>query len=343
MNARYEISLRTILLTLAIIAGGWLLFQIRDILFLLFISFLVMTAIHPLVLFLERLRVPRVISIIFIYVIVFGLLGASLVSTIPALIVQFNKLILLMPDFTSRVLPYWNIDANVVTQQLAPISENVVRFTFSIFSNIATTLTVLVFTFYFLLERRRAELILTEVFGESMARRITVLLRHIERRLGAWVRGQLLLMLFVGILSYIGLTILKVEFALPLAILAGILEIVPMIGPILSAIPAIIVALATAPTMFLALSVAALFFIVQQIENNFLVPVVMSRSVGFSPLVTILALMIGGSLAGIAGAVLAVPVLLVVQVVIGDVLAQRQEKGEESLPVATKNPPPRKK
>lgn len=343
MNTRLEISLRTIFLTLGIIAGGWLLFHIRDILFLLFIAFLVMTAIHPLVLFLERFRMPRFLSIILIYILVFGLLGASLVGTIPALITQFNKLIQLLPDFTSRVLPYWNIDVNIITQQLAPISENVVRFTFSIFSNIATTMTVLVFTFYFLLERRRAEVILTEVFGETMAHRIAVLLRHVERRLGTWVRGQLLLMLFVGILSYIGLTILKVEFALPLAILAGVLEIVPMIGPIISAIPAIIVALATAPTMFLALSVAALFFIVQQIENNFLVPFVMSRSVGFSPLVTILALMIGGSLAGIAGAVLAVPVLLVVQVVVGDVLAQRQEKAEVAPSEATKNPPSRKK
>src|SRR5689334_1236729 len=141
MNTRLEISLRTIFLTLGVIAGGWLLFQIRDILFLLFISFLVMTAIHPLVLFLERFRIPRFVSIILIYVVVFGLLGASLVGTIPALITQFNKLIQLMPDFTSRVLPYWNIDAKVVTQQLAPISENVVRFTFSIFSNIATTVT----------------------------------------------------------------------------------------------------------------------------------------------------------------------------------------------------------
>lgn len=335
MNRHYEISQRTILFLLALIAGLWLLFQIHEILFLLFIAFLIMTAIHPLVMFLERFSVPRFLSILFIYFVVFGLLGASLVSTLPALFVQFNRLIQLLPDFTSRILPYWNIDVRVITQQLAPISENVVRFTFSIFSNIATTLTVLVFTFYFLLERRHAEVILTEIFGETMAHRITIVLRNVERRLGTWVRGQLLLMFFVGLLCYIGLIILRVEFALPLAILAGILEIVPMIGPIMSAIPAIIVALATATTPFLALSVAALYFIVQQVENNFLVPVVMSKSVGFSPLITILALMIGGKLAGVAGAVLAVPIVLVIQVVINELL---QAKAEEIPEIRTKNP-----
>lgn len=320
MNPRIEISQRTVLFTLALLALLWLVFQIRDILFLLFISFLIMTAIHPLVLFLERFRIPRFLSILFIYAIVFGLLGAVIVGTIPTLASQSNRLFQVLPNFTSRVLPYWNIDVSIITQQIAPISENVLKFTLSVFSNIATILTVLVFTFYFLLERRHAEDILMEIVGDGMAKRVTVVLRAVERRLGAWVRGQLLLMLFVGVFCYIGLVLLKVEFALPLAILAGILEIVPMIGPIISAIPAIIVALATSPTPFLALSVAALFFIVQQIENNILVPLVMKRSVGFSPIVTILALMVGGKIAGVAGAVLAVPVVLVIQVVLNDVL-----------------------
>ena len=102
---------------------------------------------------------------------------------------------------------------------------------------------------------------------------------------------------------------------LPLAIIAGILEIVPTIGPIISAVPAVFVALATSP--FLALSVVALYFIVQQLENNLMVPIVLSKSTGLSPIITIFSLMLGVRFLGITGAILAVPIVLVLQVVIG--------------------------
>ncbi len=316
-----EISIRTVIVTLAILAGFWVIGQILDILFLLFIAFLLMTALHPLVLVLERLRVPRFLGILLIYAVMFGLFGVSLVGAVPTLITQSGTLISELPGFITRVLPYWNIDAGAISQQIQPIGEGLVKVTLGIFSNILAVVTVLVFTFYFLLERRHANDILTSVFGEIVAKQMLTILRSIERRLGAWVRGQLLLMAAVGVLSYIGLLILHVEFALPLAILAGLLEIVPMVGPVLSAIPAILVALATSP--LLALSVVALYIVVQQLENNLLVPFIMKKSVGLAPLVTITLLMVGVRLSGLAGAVLSVPIALVVQEIATSVLVKR--------------------
>ena len=316
-----EISIRTVIVTLAILAGFWAIGQILDILFLLFIAFLLMTALHPLVLVLERLRVPRFLGILLIYAVMFGLFGVSLVGAVPTLITQSGTLISELPGFITRVLPYWNIDAGAISQQIQPIGEGLVKVTLGIFSNILAVVTVLVFTFYFLLERRHANDILTSVFGEIVAKQMLTILRSIERRLGAWVRGQLLLMAAVGVLSYIGLLILHVEFALPLAILAGLLEIVPMVGPVLSAIPAILVALATSP--LLALSVVALYIVVQQLENNLLVPFIMKKSVGLAPLVTITLLMVGVRLSGLAGAVLSVPIALVVQEIATSVLVKR--------------------
>ena len=122
-------------------------------------------------------------------------------------------------------------------------------------------------------------------------------------------------------MTYIGLALLHIEFALPLAIIAGILEIVPMIGPIISAVPAVLLALAISPV--LALSVAVLYIIVQQIENNIFVPIVMKRSVGLSPLVTILSLLIGARLDGIGGAVVSVPIVLVFQVILASILGTK--------------------
>lgn len=332
MNTRIEISIKTIFLALSVAATLWVLVQIRDILFLIFIAFLLMTAIYPLVLFIERFRIPRFICILLIYAVVFGFFGASLVGAFPALIIQSTKLVQALPTFVARVMPYWNIDVSTITQQVAPIGESVLKVTLSIFSNIFAIVTVLAFAFYFLLERRHAKDILKSVVGEMAAAEFIRVLRAIESRLGLWVRGELMLMTFVGVLSFIGLTLLHVDYALPLAILAGLLELIPMIGPTLSAIPAILVALSSSP--FLALSVLALYVVVQQVENNILVPIIMRKSVGFAPIITILALMIGGRLAGVAGAVLSIPIALVLQELISLVLSKQVELPSK----AAKNP-----
>ncbi|MEK7065437.1 MAG: AI-2E family transporter [Patescibacteria group bacterium] len=320
MTNKIEISHKTIIFTIAFLIALWALVQIRDILFLVFIAFILMAALRPLVEWLARLRIPRIVSVLVIYAVVFGVFGVSLAGTIPTLITQSSSFIQNLPMFIERVLPYWNIDARAITQQIAPISENIVRLTVGLFSNIFTTLTVLVFTFYFLLERRHAQSLLEEMMGEVAAGRVMSVVSEIETRLGSWIRGQIILMVIVGVLVYIGLVLLKVEFALPLAIIAGLLEIVPLIGPIASAIPAVFVALATSP--FLALSTVALYFIVQQLENNLIVPLVMKRSTGLSPVITIFALMVGARFAGIVGVILAVPTVLVLQAVIGAFLTK---------------------
>lgn len=311
---KIEISHRTIIFTVVLFVGMWLLFQIKDIVFLLFISFILMSALRPIVDKLSKFRIPRIVSILCLYGVLFGLVGTALVGSVPTLVYQTTRFIQDIPGLTERILPYWRLDNQWLTQQIAPIGENVVRVTVSIFSNIVTVITVLVFTFYFLLERNQTDRLLSRIAGGEMAGRIMTVMQNIEDRLGAWVLGQLSLMVFIGVLVYIGLTLLHINYALPLAILAGILEIVPIIGPILSALPAVLVALTISP--LLTLSVVALYFVIQQVENSLVVPLVMRRSVGLSPLITIVSLMIGGRLAGMLGVILSVPVVLVLQEVI---------------------------
>lgn len=314
MPTKIEISHRTIIFTLVLIAAVWLILEIRDILFLLFISFILMSALRPIVDGMERIRIPRILSILLLYGLVFGGLGAGIASMVPTLVVQSGKLFMQLPDVLSKVFPYISSDVQSLVQQMAPVGENLVKVTVGVFSNVLAVLTVMTFTFYFLLERRHLQDFLGALLGGEIGERVLSVLLQIEKRLGAWVLGELCLMAFVGLLVYGGLFFLRVEYALPLAIFAGLLEIVPTIGPTVSAIPALLVAFGSSPV--LALSVMALYIIVQQIENNLLVPIVMKRSVGLPPVLTILALMIGGRFGGIAGAVLAVPVLLAVQEVI---------------------------
>lgn len=323
MASKIEISHRTIVFTVVLLAGIWLIIQIRDILFLLFISFILMSALRPLVDALSRYKLPRVIAILIVYGLIFGVFGLSVASMIPSLASQSTRLATQLPVFVGQVLPYWDIDVRSLTQQITPIGENLLKLTLGIFSNIITTLAVLVFSFYLILERNNTESFLRSFMGDEAAQKILTVLRTIEGRLSAWVRGQIFLMVFIGLLVYLGLTLLHIEFALPLAILAGILEIVPTIGPIVSAIPAVLVALAISPV--LALSVIALYFIIQQLENNLVVPLVMKRSVGLSPLVTIITVMIGARLAGVVGAILSIPTFLVIQTLISSTLFEASE------------------
>jgi predicted PurR-regulated permease PerM len=320
MLSKIEISHRTIIFTAVFIAAIWFVFQIREILYLLFISFIIMSALRPTVDWLEKRKIPSIISILFMYILVFGVIGLSLVGTIPSLVVQFSHLTQALPSFISRVMPYWNVDMNAFSQQIAPLSQNLLKLTVSIFSNIITIVTVLVFTFYLLLERKHMEELLASFMAEENAKRVSQVLKNIEQRMGSWVQGELFLMVIIGIFAYIGLVLLRVDFALPLAILSGLLEIIPTVGPIISAIPAVIIGLAGSP--MLALSVVLLFFIIHQAENTLIVPFVMKKSVGLPPLLTIIALMIGGKLAGIAGAVLAVPVVLVIQEILQEVFTK---------------------
>lgn len=298
--------------------------QIYEVILLLFVAFIIMSAFSPWVNRLEGLRIPRVVAILFLYLVIFGLFGVTIGGSFPSLVMQTVRLIAELPAVLDRLVPTLNLDVNVFTQQLAPIGENVVRLTVNIFSNFFTIISLMVISFYMLLERKNFEKLLKNNFHSKLADDLISLLTRIESRLGAWVMGQLFLMVLIGVLVYVGLTFLQVEYTLPLSIIAGLLEFVPVAGPIISAVPAVIVGLSHSP--ILALSVVALFFLVQQLENQFIVPLVMRRSVGVLPLVTILTLMVGGKLAGFVGVLLGLPIFVVLEEIFFWYLRQRESE-----------------
>jgi len=311
MPRKIEISHRTIIFTALLILFLWFLSQILDIILMVFISFILTSALNPLIDRLERLRFPRSLAIVIIYFILWGAIGSLIAGVIPDLVDQTSRLIRLLPSAVSRI-EFFNLNQQEITQQvlarIGTLPENLLKVTFGLFSNLINVLTTIVITFYMLLYHTHLGRYAGVLFG-SDHRRATELISQIEMRLGNWVRGQLLLMFVVGLFTYAGLIALGVQSALPLAILAGFLEIVPNIGPIVSAIPAILVALTIHPLT--ALGTTSLYFVVQFLENNLLVPKIMQRAVGVNPLISIISLMAGFRLAGPIGAILAIPTLLI--------------------------------
>jgi len=323
MQTKLEITPRTILLFFLILGGIWLFIEVRDILQLLFIAIIFMSALRPSVDQLERMHISRTLAIFLLYGIVISLISGFVTLIFPPLLSESVKLLTHLPQYFQEVPPFINLNPDTFMQQIAPFTQNVARVTVGVFSNIITVFTLAVFTFYFLLERNNLTEFLAMFIGPELGQKTVEIVKKAEVRLGGWVRGQLLLGLIIGMACYLGLVFLGISYALPLALIAGILEMVPIIGPIISAIPAVLVGLTISPET--AFAVVALYFVVQQLENNLIVPIVMKKAVGIPPLASLLALMIGGKLAGVMGVVLSIPILLVVQTVIQEITVKQNK------------------
>jgi predicted PurR-regulated permease PerM len=150
------------------------------------------------------------------------------------------------------------------------------------------------------------------LFGEKKARQVETFINEMEKKLGGWARGELTLMFLVGLSTYVGLKLLGLPFTLPLGLLAGLLEIVPILGPILAAIPAAIIGLSISPIA--GLGSIALALLIQQVESSVFVPKIMEKSLGLSPIVTLIAIFIGLKVASIPGALLSIPVVITLQI-----------------------------
>ena len=152
--------------------------------------------------------------------------------------------------------------------------------------------------------------------------KINLISERAQKRMSGWFWGEIILMIIVGLLTYVGLSLMGMKYALALAVLSGLFEVVPNLGPITATIPAFFIGLSQ--SYISGLSMIALYFTVQQLENNLIVPMVMSKVVGLQPPIIIIALLIGAKLAGIGGAFLAVPIIVVSKIIIQEILTEDQ-------------------
>ena len=194
---------------------------------------------------------------------------------------------------------------NYFTGELNSYSKDAFAVTTKIFGSIFSVLAIFIISFYLNYYYDEFKNFFAKLFRHDSRPFVLKTLDLINDKLGAWLRGELLLMICIGLMSWFALTILKVPNAIPLALLSGILEIIPTLGPIISAIPAVIVAITISPA--LALTVIIIYVIIQLIENHFLVPKVMEKAVGLNPVIIILSVIIGANLMGMSGALLAIP------------------------------------
>jgi len=317
---KVEVSPKTVFYTILMLIGFYLFYQIRTVILIVFIAFILATALNPLVNALQKIKFPRFLAILVSFIIVIGIISLVFAGIIPSLIEQTgvvaNSLIQILNQ--NHLLEF---DQNVISSQIQTISSsliNVLKIILGAASNVITIFSLLVMTFYILIERPNLEKYLRLLLHDGhRERKYLEIFVSVEKRLGGWVRGELLLMLIVGTLTYVGLSAIKIPFALPLALLAGLLELVPNLGPTIAAVPAALIGLTISIPITIGTIIVSIA--VQQLENNIIVPLVMRSSVGLKPIVTLLCLMVGVTLGGVGGAILAVPTFITIQTVLSQI------------------------
>jgi predicted PurR-regulated permease PerM len=307
-----DISIASIFWILVTVGAIYFFATTYNVLILLFAALIISFSISPLVQKLETKRIPRGLSSIVILVTIFSFFGFVISTLITPIVAQTQQLIQKLPDLINKLLPY-QLNFSDYYSQFSSMPGKFVNIAVDTFSGLVSALAVIVMSYYLLQERPKIEKYLKFWFAEKSDiyyKAVTELERHI----GNWFRGQLLLMFIIGVLAYLGFTIIGIPYALPLALIAGLTEIVPNIGPIIATIPAIIVGFSISPAMGIGALVVAVA--IHQLENNLITPTVMKHAAGLNPIVTIIAIMMGLKIGGPLMSVLAIPLVLSIRVVL---------------------------
>jgi predicted PurR-regulated permease PerM len=333
-----DISTKIIIKSLAIILGLWLLYFIRDVVAVLFMAIILTATFDPAIDWMSKKKIVRPLGVFIIYVAMFFLLGLLIFFIVPPLFGQFKDFAQNIPAYSETLAKTfqgieqyaksYGIEFNShnflqdILGSIFQSSGQIFSTTAGVFHFFIYAFVVLALTFYMSVKEDGMKKFLTSITPKRNQEYVISVSKRINEKIGKWLAGQLLLMLIIFILDFIALSIFSIPYALILALLAGLLEIVPYLGPIISATLASLIGFLISPvTGFIVLGVLT---IIQQLESHIIVPQLMKKVVGLNPIAVILALLIGAKLGGTLGAVLSVPIATAVGVFFSDLVEKNE-------------------
>jgi len=325
------------LVLISVAFGFWLLYRLNQVIFILFIAIVIGTVIRPAVAWLHQRGLPRMAGVILVYLLLLILLTGFLLLLFPLIVEQSttiaaampgyyqnlrewmgnypNQLIVRLSEFLPAALPSLNpLIAQQTGQEVMASAGQALGYVTLTARVSFIALVILVLAFYWTLDGPRIIQSLLLLVPQDQREGISRLISAMETKVGFYIAGQGILCLVIGIMALLAYLLIGLPNALVLALMAGVLEAIPMIGPLLGAIPAVLVALSVAPDKLVWVIVATI--VIQQLENSLLVPRVMSKAVGVNPFVTLLSLFAFSSLFGIAGALMAIPMAAIIQLLL---------------------------
>ena len=347
VNITTGTMIRAILLLLLIAA----IFYLKNLVLVVLTAVVIASAIEPATRWFVKYKLPRIVSVMIVYLLFFAFLFGFFYFFLPPVLGEMINFLAVLPSYmtafdssspfqesvllgTQSVVDTFSI-TNVITEMRAlfsNVSDSFLATVTFVFGGVLSFILIIVFSFYFAVQETGIDDFLRIISPVKYQKNIIKLWKRSQVKIGLWMQGQIILAVIVGMLVYLGLTILGIKYALLLAVVAAIFELIPVFGPILSSIPAVLIGFVDGG-LTLGLLVIGLYVIIQQFENHLIYPLVVTKVVGVPPLLVILALLVGAQLAGFLGIILAVPVAAVLQEIVGDLerkKASELEK-EESL------------
>ena len=324
-----------------ILLAFWVFYIIRDVLLMILAAVIIAFAIEPLAHRLRAYKIPRGVSVVIVYLIFIGLLAGAITLILPAFAEQTTQLANQIPEVVRGIEEKVGVIPGLDPQALVPqlqrglsalgdnitnVSTTVFQQTRSIFSGIFSLVFVFIIAFYLVIEEDALKKVFRFVVPRHHMAYVELVLDRIQKKLGRWVVAQVFLGIVVGLSVGVLLWTFGVKYAFTLGLIAGLLEVFPVIGPLISGIIGTLLALSQSFT--LGLIALAVYILVQQAENNFLIPKIMHKATGLNPLVTLLAVLLGGRLAGFVGVILAVPVATIISIVLADFFATGSDDHE---------------
>lgn len=333
-----DITYASFIRAAVVIAFVAALFYLSEIVVALLFAVVIASGIEPGVRWFARFRIPRIVAVLLIYLIAISVTVGAVYLVVPPLVDEFNSFLQSVPRYqrillqelrSFQNLPFYSFFSenaeNIILNpplDLQGIGSGVLDLFFTVFGGIFSGVILVVVSFYLASQEKGTEHFLRMITPLRDEDYIIDLWMRTHAKLGRWLRGQLVLGLVIGIVVYLALSVLGVKYALSLALIAAILELIPIIGPILAAVPAVFLGFLKGPE--LGLTVAVVYFLIQQLESHLLVPVVMRQAIGLNPLLVIVALLAGGKLGGIMGMFLAVPIASVLSEFLADTDRRRR-------------------
>lgn len=308
--------------------------QLIDVAIVILFSIIIASGIDPGARWFQRRRIPRVLAVIFVYFIVLLIIGFIFYLIVPTLFSEISNISSTLSLYTqapvdrgiiSELFPGLPESLANILQQITTSSENYINDVLINFSNVASKVfggvlsmvLIIVFSFYLSVQEKGIENFLSIVTPIGKEEYVLDLWARSSNKIGKWLQGQILLGLLIGVLVFLGLMILGIPYALVFALLAAVFELIPIVGPILSAVPPFIIAVVQSPT--LGFLVLGLYFLIQQFENHLIYPLVVRKIIGIPPIMTIIAIFVGGKIGGLLGILLSIPVAVVLLEIFNDI------------------------
>lgn len=313
------------------------LYYASNVIVMVLFALVISSALYGPVRYLQKKGVPRTLGVIILFLVGVGVFALVLYAIVPVALIQLKFLLNNVGDLhipaldvlgTPDVLSQINSNLSGLLDTVFSGGTSILNFISIFLGNVFFIGVSLVLAFYLAISKDGIERFIRAIVPLSAENYALDLYVRTRNKLSRWLGGQIVLSIFIAVLTYIGLSILGIEYALVLAVLAGVLELIPYVGPVAVGIISFLIALPHSLTT--ALLVVLVFFIIQQLENHLLVPVVMSRAIGVDPIVVAVSILAGAQIAGFAGILLAVPIVILVQELIDDWSMQKEHLREST-------------